>query len=431
MSKISALLTPVLFSIALPAFAEEARTLSLGEQASLTVDAGTRFSIGNTEVLQVKATQVAGGRSLLLVKGKSQGYSDLILLSDGGVRTSLAFRVVSKRQGALAKDGQSLLAAPAGVQLQPSGEGWVARGQTKSLDDWNVVKALEDQGKGKVQNLLRLHPLERVRAESRIRLLLAAAGLEGVEVRSAGNTVLLTGDARSAGDKELAEDLARQVLRTARSEIRVPMERGGRLRFRAKILELLKSSASSLGFQWQEGIPSAVQVGTGGAKAALALEAALRVLEKRGQARLLSQPELLLNERGVAELKVGGEIPIQLQTKSFSSVQWKAYGLGLRLELPGVSGRMARARITVDISSLDPANGANGVPAMRVSRLDTQVDLEVGRPVVLSGLMESRESRHVAGLPLLGDLPVLGELFRSRDFQKARSELVILVEARE
>lgn len=411
--------------------AEETRALSLGEQASLAVEPGTRFSVGNPDVIHVKATQLKAGRSLLLVKGKSQGYSDLILLSDAGTRTSLAFRVVSKRQGALARDGQSLLATPAGVQLQPSGDGWVARGRIGNIEDWNMVKALEAGGKGKVQNLLKLHPLERLRAESRIRGLLRAAGLEGIEVKSAGNTILLLGDAKSAAEKGLAEDLARQVVMSARSEIRVPFERGGRLRFRAKILELLKSSASSLGFQWQEGMPSALQLGTGGMKANLALEAALRILEKKGQARVLSQPELLLNEKGVAELKVGGEIPIQLQTRNFSSVQWKPYGLSLRLELPGVSRGYARARITVDITSLDPANGAGGVPAVRVSRLDTQVDMEVGKAVLLSGLMEHRESRNLAGIPLLGDIPVLGELFRSRDFQKNRSELVILIEARE
>ena len=411
--------------------AENARTLSLGEQASLSVEPGTRFSVGNSEVIQVKSTQLPGGRSLLLVKGKSQGYSDLILLADSGERTSLAFRVVSKRQGALAKDGQSLLAVPEGVKLQPSGDGWVARGQARDLDDWNVVKAMEDQGKGRVQNLLRLHPLERLRAESRIRTLLKAGGLEGIGVRSAGNTLLLTGDARSQAEKELAEDLGRQVVKSVRSEIRVPFERGGRLRFRAKILELLKGSGASLGLQWQEGVPAALQVGTGTLKANLALEAALRLMEKKGQARLLSQPELLLNEKGVAELKVGGEIPIQLQTRNFSSVQWKPYGLLLRLELPGVSRGHARARITVEITSLDPANGAPGVPAMRVSRMDTQVDMEVGKAVLLSGLMENRESRNLSGIPLLADIPVLGELFRSRDFQKSRSELVILIEARE
>jgi len=411
--------------------AESAQSISLGEQASYPVDPGTRFSVGNPEVIQVKSTQIAGGRSLLLVKGKSQGYSDLILLGDSGVRKTLAFRVVSKKQAALAKDGQNLLAAPNGLTMQPNGDGWLARGEVRSLDDWNVVSAMEAQGKGKWQSLARLHPLERVKAESRIRKVLKGAGLQGIEVKSSGSSIVLFGDADTQSDKELAETLAKQVARDARSEIRVPFEKGARLRFRARILEVLKNSASSLGLQWSEGVPSAVQVAGNFAKANIALEAALKIMEKKGQARLLSQPELLLNEKGIAELKVGGEIPIQLQTKHFSSVQWKPYGMSLRLELPGVSRKsLARARITVEITSLDPANGVEGVPAMRVSRMDTQVDMEIGKAVLLSGLMENRESRNISGIPLLGDIPVLGELFRSKDFQNNRSELVILLEAR-
>ncbi len=412
------------------AFPESGQTLSLGEQASFPVDPGTRFSVGNPEVIQVKSTQITGGKSLLLVKGKSQGYSDLIFLGDNGVRKTLAFRVVSKRQAALAKDGQKLLAAPEGLSLQPNGDGWLARGQVKNLDDWNVVSAMESQAKGKVQSLVKLHPLERVKAESRIRRLLKGAGLGGIFVKSAGSSVVLYGDAETVSDKELAEELARQVVRDTRFEVRVPFEKGARLRFRARILEVLKNSSSSLGLQWAEGVPSAVQVAGSVAKANIALEAALKIMEKKGQARLLSQPELLLNEKGVAELKVGGEIPIQMSTKNFSAVQWKPYGLSLRLELPGVSRSLARARITVEITSLDPANGVDGIPAMRVSRMDTQVDMEVGKAVLLSGLMENRESRNLSGIPLLGDIPVLGELFRSRDFQHNRSELVILIEAR-
>ncbi len=409
--------------------AEPAQTLGVGEQTSFSVDPGTRFSPGNPEVIQVKSTQISGGKSLLLVKGKSQGYSDLILLVDSGVRRTMAFRVVSKKQAAVAKDGQSMLAAPSGVRLQANGDGWLARGNVKSLDDWNAVQALEQQGKGKVQSLAKLHPLERVKAESRIRRLMHDADLNGIEVKSAGNTVLIYGDAANAGEKELAESLAHEVLRDVRSQIRVPFEKGVRLRFRARILEVLKNSGLSVGLQWADGVPGALQISKSFSKANFALEAALKLLEKRGQARLLSQPELLLNEKGVAELKVGGEIPLQLHSKNFSAVQWKPYGLLLRLELPGVSRQLARARITVEITTLDPANGVEGVPALRVSRMDTQVDMEVGKAVLLSGLMENRESRNLSGLPFLGDIPILGELFRSHDFQENRSELVILIEA--
>ncbi|MGZ3704694.1 MAG: BON domain-containing protein [Bdellovibrionota bacterium] len=408
---------------------EAAQSLGLGELTSIPVEAGTRFSVGNSDVIQVKTTQIAGGRSLLLVKGKSQGYSDLILLGEKGERRTMPFRVVSKRQAALAGDGKAIFSPASGLSLQTSGDGWLARGSARSLDDWNAERSLEAQGKGKVQSIAHLHPLERIRAESRIRRLLRDAGVSGVEVKSAGSTVLLFGDATSAAEKDLAESLAQEVIRDVRSQIRVPFEKGARLRFQARILEVLKDSALSLGLQWPDGVPNALQISNNFAKAGFSLDANLKLLERKGQARLLAQPQLLLNEKGVAELQVGGQIPIPLHSHLFSAVEWKQYGLSLKLELPGVSRNLARTHVIVEISTLDPANGADGVPALRLSKLDTQVDMELGKAVLLSGLMESRQSRNTAGLPFLSDIPVLGELFRSHDFQENRSELVILLEA--
>jgi Flp pilus assembly secretin CpaC len=420
---------PVLMVLFLSIFAhaEEAKPLGLGELLSVSVEPGTRFSVGNPEVIQVKATQ-AGEKSLLLVKGKAQGYSDLILLGEKGEKRTVSFRVVSKRQAALGGDGKSLFTAP-GLSLHANGDGWLARGSTRSLEDWNAERALEAVGKGKVQSIAHLHPLERARAESLIRRRLKDAGLQGIEVKSAGNTVLLYGDADGEGDKALAESLAVEVIRDARSQIRVPFEKGARLRFHARILELMKDSALSLGLQWPEGVPNALQIAPGILHGSFAFDAALRLLEKKGQARLLAQPQLLLNEKGTAELQVGGQIPIPLHSRLFSAVEWKNYGLTLRLELPGVSRGLARTHVSVEIATLDPTNGTDGVPALRVSKLDTQVDMEVGKAVLLSGLMESRQSRNTAGIPFLSDIPILGELFRSHDFQEKRSELVIVLEA--
>jgi Flp pilus assembly secretin CpaC len=410
--------------------AGEAISLAIGEQRTFPVEPETRFSVGNSEVIQVKATQVESGGALLLIKGKSQGYSDLVLIGNEGIRRSMAFRVFAKKQAAIARDGEILLGKKSGLQIRPQGDGWLVRGGAESLEDWNLVKIMESQGKGKVSSLAKLHPLKRLEAQDRIRKLLAAAGLEGVEVSGIGNGLVLRGEVGSQAEKSEAEILAAEVVRGVRSQIRVPIERGGRLRFRARIMEILKSGALSLGMSWDPAVPSALQVTKHLTKANFSLEAALQIMERRGHARLLSRPELLLNEKGVAELKVGGEIPIPLRSRNSATVQWKPYGLLLRLELPGVARKTARANITVEISGLDPANSLEGIPAIRLSRMETQVDIEIGKPVMLSGLMENRESKSESMLPFLGDIPIIGELFRSRDFLENRSELAIILEAR-
>ena len=414
-----------------PAPEPSALSLAIGEQRSFPVEEGTRFSVGNPEVIQVKATQLANSGTILLVKGKAQGYSDLALIGDQGLKKTIAFRVVSKKQAAFVGDGKRLFGDAPSLTVTPSGEGWVAKGQARSLDDWNSVRALEAQGKGRFYSYTNLNPLERLKAESRILRLFRSAGLTHLGVKGAGNSLVLVGNCRSKEEMSLAVELAGQVVAGVRSHLKLPFEHGGRLRFRAKIMEVVRADALALGLQWEEGVPGAILLGKSFSKMNFSLQAALKVMEKRGQALVLSQPQLLLNEKGIAELKVGGEIPIQLTSRESASVQWKPYGLLLRLELPGMSGTTARAKITAEISSLDPGNGSEGIPGLRVSRMETLVDMEIGKPVLLSGLMERRQSRNHSLLPLLGDIPILGELFGSKDFQENRSELMILLEAQD
>ena len=369
--------------------AGDTQTLAVGEQASLPVEAGTRFSIGNGEVIQVGSTQIPGGRSLLIVKGKSQGYSDLILLDAQGGKRSLSFRVVSRRAAAIADHGETVFSPPPACVFSRTGTAGSPAGALRISRTGTRKELSKDRGRGKC----RASPASSARAregrEPYPAPLHGKRRLERLGVKSAGSTVLVFGDASSAGEKELAESLAVEVLRDARSQIRVPFEKGARLRFHARILEVLAEGARSLGLRWSEEVPGAVQLSNGFSKASFALDAALRLLEKKGQARLLAQPQLLLNEKGTAELQVGGEIPIPVHTRFFSAVQWKQYGLALHLELPGVSRDLARAHIVVEISTLDPANGADGVPAVRLSKMDTQVDMTIGKSVLLSGLLKT------------------------------------------
>ena len=402
----------------------------MGEQKTVPIELDTKFSVGNPEVIQVKVTRLNGGSAILLVKGKSQGFSDLILFGNGPLHQSRSFRVVAKKQGAMADDGRHIFPPNSGVQMQPQGDGWLLKGQAKNLESWNNAKSWEHQSKGKVQSILKIHPMERLKAEQKITKLLQQAGFRKLEVKGVGNAILLQGDITSTQDKEFAESLAHEVFFNVRSQIRVPFERASNLRVHAKILELIHTNNRSLGIEWGQEVPGALHIGNLIGKANFQLDATLKIMEKTGQARLLAQPQLVLNEKGIAELKVGGEIPIHVKSRAFSGVQWKEYGLRLRIEVPGATRSLARSKITVDISGLDPNTGSDGVPGIRSSRMETEADLFLGKPVMLSGLMENRRREVTNAVPGLGSIPILGLLFQSKEFQENKSELVIILEAR-
>ncbi len=404
--------------------------LAIGEQKQIDLPAGARFSLGNPEVLQAKLMPLSNGKGgAILVKGKSQGYSDLWIFEPEGKSKSLEFRVVSKKQASLVGDGERLVPQLGqDLKIEPLAGGWVATGKARRLSDWNRLQAIESQGKAAFQGLAELHPLERLKAESKIQRLFRQANLHHLSVRGVGNTILLEGGCASKEEKQFAEELARQVFRPVRSFLDVPFENGKTLRYRAKILEIGKSSAHELGIRWDQGIPTAIEWGKGGTRGNFSWSSALKFLEQTGQVKVLSQPELLLNEKGVAELKVGGEIPISLVAKESASVQWKSYGLHLRLEVPGSSKQKSRTKIGMELSSLDPANGVDSIPGIRISKMETVVDLKYGRPVILSGLMDHRQVRSVHQMPWLAEIPILGSLFQSENFRTNKSELMIALE---
>ncbi len=408
----------------------ETLVLAIGEQKQIDLPASARFSLGNPEVLQAKLMPMPNGKGGgILVKGKSQGYSDLWIFQPEGKSKSLEFRVVSKKQASLMGDGERLVPQLGqDLKIEPLAGGWIATGKAKKLRDWNRLQAIESQGKTAFQGLAELHPLERLKAESKIQRLFRQANLRHLSVRGVGNNILLEGGCASKEEKQFAEELARQVFRPVRSFLEVPFEKGKTLRYRAKILEIAKSSAHELGIRWEQGVPTAIEWGKVATRGNFAWNSTLKLLEQTGQVKVLSQPELLLNEKGVAELKVGGEIPISLVSKESATVQWKSYGLHLRLEVPGSSKQISRTKIGMELSSLDPTNGVDSIPGIRISKMETVVDLKYGRPVILSGLMDHRQVRSVNQLPWLAEIPILGSLFQSENFRANKSELMIALE---
>lgn len=389
---------------------------------------GTRYSAGNPAVIAVKVAPVEGGRAVLVVRGKAAGFSDLLLLPPTGATRQIRYQVQGKREGALVRDSQASWSIP-GVQFLPAGEGVVARGRAKNLEDFNTAQALLGSARGRALDLTELPEAERRSAEENLRRLFQEAGFSQIAVRGAGREIWISGTVAGKAERELAERMAKGVFPGVVSLLRVPFEQQAPLRFRVQILELLRSGGSRFGLEWSDSVPGIVELQQKLLRGRIQLAATLAALERKGWARVLSQPQLAVNAEGVAELRVGGEIPVHYRSRQESGVHWKPYGLHLRLEVPGVAGDRARAALSVEISTLDPANSLEGVPATRLNRMQTVLDLTLGHTAFLSGLLQEQTAESVRQLPFLGDLPVLGALFRSRDFQRNKSELVIALTA--
>lgn len=407
---------------------EDLQTLAMGEQIILPVSAGTSYSVGNTEVLSVKLN-LADGHTQLLVKARSQGYSDLLLQAPQRKPSTVRFRVISKKLDTAIRDGLEDLKRLPGLSLLPQGNKWIAVGNFKNLEAYNRLQSSIQITPNAIVDQTALDPVVRESAIKKIQNILTANNFSGFKTWGHGPQVWLEGNASSQAEKQKVESIAREVIRNIKCNISVPFEAKDILRFRVQILELAKTQGEKSGLSWSEQIPEIIKIQNAFAKGAINMEASLELLEEKGLAKILSRPEITLNSEGTAELKVGGEFPISLRSGHFAGVQWKNYGLNLKLQVPGVSRNLARTFVTVEISSLDPANGMDGMPATKLNSLQTVLDLSIGKTVFLTGLVQDLSAENIKQLPLLGDIPILGELFKSKRFQEKKSQLVMAITA--
>lgn len=155
----------------------------------------------------------------------------------------------------------------------------------------------------------------------------------------------------------------------------------------------------------------------------------LNALAEQDLTRILAAPDLITMSGVDAEILVGGEIPIV----KANDIVWKPYGIILSMNPQVLSNGKIQVSLEPEVSTLDWDNaiqvGEYQYPAFRTRRVKTQVTVESGSTIVLGGLISKEQAEKVQKVPFLGDLPIFGELFQSRQFRKGDTELVVMVQA--
>jgi pilus assembly protein CpaC len=164
----------------------------------------------------------------------------------------------------------------------------------------------------------------------------------------------------------------------------------------------------------------------------LSIDVALNALEQKGLARSLAEPNLVALSGDTASFLAGGEYPIPVpQGQNGIGIMYKTYGVGLAFTPTVLNGSLINLKIEPEVSELDPSHpvsiGGVSVPPLIVRRASTTVELRDGQSFVIGGLLQNNSTTAQDQLPWLGDVPVLGALFRSASYQKNETDLAIIV----
>ncbi|MEZ5751471.1 MAG: type II and III secretion system protein family protein [Paracoccaceae bacterium] len=159
----------------------------------------------------------------------------------------------------------------------------------------------------------------------------------------------------------------------------------------------------------------------------------LEALETNGLARTLSEPSLTALSGQAASFLAGGEFPVPVISDGQVAIEYREFGVSLNFTPNVIDGNVINLELAASVSSLDTANsvttGGVSVPAFRTRSTSTTVEMRDGESFAIAGLLQDDFQGSVNSVPWLGDIPILGALFRSSDYQRDQSELVIFVTA--
>lgn len=280
-----------------------------------------------------------------------------------------------------------------------------------------------------------------------------------IDVESINDHVVLSGMVASASDASKAQDFAARYIGGDKEHVlnMLGIEGKEQVMLKVTVAEMQRtvikqlgvnlSSAASFGdFALQLATSNSFSVqgsSLGGLTAEPSyngdgLEGAIRALERDGILRTLAEPNLTAISGESAKFLAGGEFPVPTSRDRDGNVQleFKPFGVGLNFTPVVLSEGRISLKISTEVSELSSEGayviqGTDGdgvtVPGLKVRRAETTLELPSGGSLVMAGLLSDSMRQNIDGVPGVKDVPVLGQLFRSQDYQKNETELVVIV----
>ena len=260
---------------------------------------------------------------------------------------------------------------------------------------------------------------------------LFAASFPGLSVSEAGGAMIISGPIASLQDKKILENFIKNYP-SVHLRVNLPEEKKTMFQYDLKIIEINRGETAQLGVTWPAVVPAKTSISkTNASREVISVgtefDSTINLLLANGKARILTNPRLSCESGAEATFLAGGEMPIVTYTREMRSVEWKTYGIILQITPTVTHEGKVRTKVLAEVSSVDHTGGGGDVPGFLTRRVTTHFTSLPGETVMLSGLVKNEMAKDVSKVPLLGHIPVLGELFKSRAFRENETELAVFI----
>ena len=297
-----------------------------------------------------------------------------------------------------------------------------------------------------------------------------AINLPGVTVQMVGDKILLRGTVMNQYEKDLALKIAGLYTGTAPATSTtggadsagkaidktggnvidlLQMARPSQIRLEAQIIEIASKNAKELGVEYGTSLGNSDSKidaqntiyagedwntrGWGGwlVRHSSTINAALNAMITQGKARILSRPNISTLSGEKARILIGGSIPIPVNNDGSVGIEWKEYGVKLNIEPVVDQMDKITSKVHAEVSSLDYSHGItqNGfaIPALATREAEAVIHVTNGMSMIIGGLLNSEDSKTITKIPLLGNIPILGEFFKHTSTSRDKREIIIII----
>lgn len=366
--------------------------MEAGESQVIQVD-------GSIDTIFISAPKVADyeiiGDRGVMVYAKSDGQTDLIAFDKNGdqlIKTTLVvdpiLSAVQKKVGQLVPDSQ--------ISIQKVGKTYILNGTVPTEEDRDRVYQIVGEGVGAKRT----------------------ANKKDVPSTSGGS---------EGSNAWLDEVVYQEVI----NKLKLPTT--NQVNVKLSVVEVTKTFSDNVGIDWGtiSGTSGNITPGTFRFVKfnADTLSSLVHAISNDSVARVLAEPNLSVLSGESAEFLVGGEVPVVTSSANGSNVQYKDFGIKLNVGAKVSSSQRIRVTLGEEVSNVDSTystNAGDSFPAFQTRRAKTTVELADGESFLLGGLISNNEREDLSRLPFIGDVPILGALFRNAKTERTRGELVVV-----
>lgn len=275
-------------------------------------------------------------------------------------------------------------------------------------------------------------------------------GLDGVQVAKVGDKLVLQGTVENQYELNNALGMAKVYAGEDNIVNLIQMKNPTMVNLSALVIDISGKDARDLGFKY--GVAKEISLDGGVPKITFGtagdfyggmdwqdythhpfqnVDFMIQALASQNKIKVLSRPNITTMSGEEAEILIGGELPIPTSKDGEISVEWKPYGIKLKIKPQVDQESKITSKVEAEVSGIDASvsipTSAGKIPGLISRKASTMLSVPDGQTMAIGGLMNSDESKVITKVPILGDIPIIGEFFKHTSTSKDKRELMILI----